>query len=174
MMADLKTVIISTAREAVESFIKSKKCEALSSETDSFPYLQEPKACFVCLKKNGQLRGCIGTLTPDRPTLAEEIAKNAISAATCDYRFLPVTEEELDSIKYSVDILSPLERTDKSSLDSYKYGVLVKSRSKTGVLLPNLEGVDSVDEQLKIAKTKAGLSEDDEVEIYRFTVERFE
>jgi len=171
-MTDLNKAIISIAKEAVENYIKKKACN-ISDKAKSISYLQEKKACFVCLKKDGLLRGCIGTITPDKPTLAEEIERNAISAATCDYRFQPVTEEELESIDYSVDVLSIPEKTDIASLDPKEYGVLVESSWKTGVLLPDLEGVDTVEEQLGIAKQKAGICETEEFEIYRFKVERF-
>lgn len=171
-MVDLKESILEIAKDAVEGYVRECKYSDIQKINDD--YLKEKKACFVCLKKEGNLRGCIGTIKPECENLAEEIAKNAVSAAVNDFRFTPVIEEELELIKYSVDVLSPMEKTTLDELDPKKYGVLVKGYFKSGVLLPDLEGVSTVEEQISIAKRKAGLSDDAEVQIYRFTVERFE
>jgi AMMECR1 domain-containing protein len=111
---------------------------------------------------------------PCAENVAEEIIKNAISAATRDPRFDPVTEDELHNLEYSVDLLSPPEKvSDISELDPKKYGVIVLHGSRKGLLLPDLEGVDSVEEQLRIAKMKACINPHDNVEIFRFTVSRY-
>jgi AmmeMemoRadiSam system protein A len=130
---------------------------------------------FVTLHKdNGELRGCIGTFLPTTEDIAHEIAQNAIEAALRDPRFEPVRPDELDSIVVSVDILSePEEIHDIGELDPKKYGVIVESGWKRGLLLPDLEGVDTVEEQLRIAKLKAGISENERIKIYKFTVERY-
>lgn len=130
---------------------------------------------FVSLKKHGQLRGCIGTFMPTTPSVYQEIARNAVAAATEDPRFSPVTADELQEIRYSVDVLSePEPVTDISELDPRKYGVIVSKGHLRGLLLPDLEGVDTVREQLKITMMKAGINPDDEdVEISRFTVKRY-
>ncbi len=129
---------------------------------------------FVSLKTGGRLRGCIGTINPVHENLAEEIIENAVSAATRDPRFAPVSPEELDSLDVSVDVLTPPEPVaDRSDLDAARFGVIVKSRGLTGVLLPDLAGVDTVDEQLDIARKKAGIGPDENFEIYRFEVKRF-
>ena len=114
---------------------------------------------FVSLHKNGQLRGCIGTIIAMRETLADEIIENAISASTRDPRFSPVTEKELEELEYSVDVLGETEKiASEKELDVRRYGVIVTKGMKRGLLLPNLDGVDTVEEQLRIAKQKAGLS----------------
>ena len=107
--------------------------------------------------------------------LCEEIINNAISAATRDPRFKPINKVELEHLKISVDVLSELEKVDGyKQLDQKKYGVLVEAGAyKRGVLLPDLEGVDSVEEQVKIAKMKGGIGEGEEFVIYRFQVERY-
>ncbi|WP_036221441.1 AmmeMemoRadiSam system protein A [Mesoaciditoga lauensis] len=130
---------------------------------------------FVTLHKdNGELRGCIGTFLPTTKDIAHEIAQNALEAALNDPRFEPVRPEELDSIAVSVDVLSTPEPVDDpSKLDPRKYGVIVESGWRRGLLLPDLEGVDTVEEQLRISKLKAGISKDERVKIYRFTVERY-
>lgn len=130
--------------------------------------------CFVTLHKlDGSLRGCIGTFLPTRENLALEIRDNAIASATKDPRFPPVSPEELDDIEVSVDILSePEEVEDVSQLDPKKYGVIVEKGWRRGLLLPDIEGVETVERQLEIAKMKAGIYEDD-FKIYRFTVERY-
>ncbi|MDY6826962.1 MAG: AmmeMemoRadiSam system protein A [Bacillota bacterium] len=135
---------------------------------------KESAGAFVSLKKDGQLRGCIGTIEPVRRNLAEEIAANAVSAAIRDPRFPPVRKEELPELSISVDILSPPERIkNKTDLDPKKYGVIVRSGSRTGLLLPDLEGVDTVEEQLDIARRKAGILPGEPVELYRFKVTRY-
>lgn len=171
----LKDLILKLAKDSVEKYINKEPLDGIiTADVESDPFLSSKKACFVCLKIEGNLRGCIGTLTPNCQTLVEEIIRNAISAATCDYRFSPVTNQELQSIKYSVDVLSELEEATEEQLDPKKYGVLVKKNSKTGVLLPDLDGVDTVADQLNIAKQKAGIFENEEVKLFRFTVERYE
>ena len=115
---------------------------------------------FVSLHKDGRLRGCIGTIEPVRGCIAEEIIENAISAATRDPRFPPVQENELDALEISVDVLSSPEKINsKDELDVKRYGVIVSKGRRRGLLLPNLDGVDTVDRQVAIALQKAGLSE---------------
>ncbi|MDF2633777.1 MAG: hypothetical protein K0R78_651 [Pelosinus sp.] len=129
---------------------------------------------FVSLKKQGQLRGCIGTFEPTRLNIASEIIYNAISAGTEDPRFWPVELEELVEITISVDILEAPELIDSvDKLDPQKYGVIVKRGRRSGLLLPMLEGVDTVDEQISIAKEKAGIGTEEETELYRFSVARY-
>jgi AmmeMemoRadiSam system protein A len=129
---------------------------------------------FVSLKKQGQLRGCIGTFEPTRINIASEIIYNAISAGTEDPRFWPVELEELVEITISVDVLEAPQLIDSiDKLDPQKYGVIVKRGRRSGLLLPMLEGVDTVAEQISIAKEKAGISPEEEVELYRFSVTRY-
>lgn len=136
----------------------------------------ETKAgCFVTLHQYGQLRGCIGTMQAVRDSLAEEIIHNAISAANSDPRFPQLRKEELDEIDVSVDVLGDLERINSlTDLDPQRYGVYVMSGRKSGVLLPRLEGVNTVEEQVGIAMSKAGITLDEEIDLYRFEVLRYE
>ena len=129
---------------------------------------------FVSLKEEGRLRGCIGTIAPTRENIAKEIIENAISASTRDYRFHPVQPDELDKLVYSVDVLSEAEKiTSPDELDVKRYGVIVTKGRKRGLLLPNLDGVDTVEDQITIAKQKAGISAyDDDVQLERFEVVR--
>lgn len=134
------------------------------------PEFLKPAGAFVSLKKQGCLRGCMGTLGPTKPTVAHEIIANAISSAMADPRFEPVEPDELDQITCSVDILGepePVESLDE--LDPSRYGVIVRRGQRSGVLLPDLEGIDSAVEQVNIAKKKAGISPYED-----FTMERFE
>lgn len=130
---------------------------------------------FVSLHKAGELRGCIGTVEPTRATLAEEIIYNAIAAGTRDPRFPPVTREEVPLLDCSVDVLGEPEPVEGfGQLDPSRYGVIVRKGWRTGLLLPDLEGVDTVEQQVAIACQKAGLRPDDrEVELFRFTVTRY-
>jgi len=131
---------------------------------------------FVSIHKNKDLRGCIGTISPATENLAEEIIYCAIEACSQDPRFLPVSKGELEFLDIKVDILSqPEDIDDKSMLDEQRYGVIVSKGVRRGLLLPNLEGVGSVAEQLSIAKRKAGIDENDEnIRIKRFEVIRHE
>ncbi|MFA5801432.1 MAG: AmmeMemoRadiSam system protein A [Thermoleophilia bacterium] len=149
-----------------------------------FSHLPEPPddefyklryACFVSIKKKGELRGCIGTLEPAEPNLGQEIIKNAQSAAFGDPRFNAVIEEELDDLQFSVDVLSvpePVQTPDQ--LDCKLYGVIVSCDYRRGVLLPDLEGVDSIHDQIGIACQKAGINPEDEFALQRFKVTRFD
>ena len=128
---------------------------------------------FVSLKKDGMLRGCIGTISPVQENIAQEIAHNAISAAASDPRFSEVTEDELSSLVYSVDVLSPPEKiSSKKALDVKRYGVIVTKGSRRGLLLPNLETVNTVDEQIEIACKKGGIDRSENPELERFEVVR--
>ena len=129
---------------------------------------------FVSLKKRGALRGCIGTFLPVQLNIASEIIHNAVSAATRDPRFPSVQADELDSLEISVDILgSPEPVSSPDQLDPKKYGVIVMSHAQTGLLLPDLEGVDTVKQQIDIAKEKAGIPANVTPDVYRFTVTRY-
>ena len=141
---------------------------------EGFPGLRRRAGVFVSLKKQGELRGCIGTVEPVRDTLAVEIIENAISAASKDPRFRPVDEDELAVLRVSVDILGAPERVaGPGDLDVRRYGVIVRAGGKGGLLLPDLEGIASVEAQLSIARLKGGIGESEPVELYRFVVERY-
>jgi AmmeMemoRadiSam system protein A len=164
--------LVELARRAVEEFI-SKKTVVRPPETLT-PLMSEKAGVFVCLKKGGQLRGCIGTFLPCCGNVAEETVKNAICAATEDPRFSLVTKEELPLITYSVDVLSPPEKiSDLKELDPKKYGIIVVKGGMRGLLLPDLEGVETVEEQVRIAKMKAGIDPAERADIYRFEVRRY-
>lgn len=137
--------------------------------------LPERAGCFVTLTVDGDLRGCMGTTGPTGPTLALEIVQNAIKAGTGDPRFSPVEEEELPYLVYKVDILGEPERTTLDQLDPRQYGVIVHKGDQVGLLLPDLPGVDSVEEQVTIACRKAGLLPDEPgLELARFQVRRYQ
>ena len=128
---------------------------------------------FVSLHEAGELRGCIGTILPVRKNLAQEIIENAVSAATRDPRFSPVRKAELPYLEISVDVLGePEDIPDAGALDVRRYGVIVAKGRKRGLLLPDLPGVDTVEEQIRIAKKKAGIPEDEAVQLQRFEVVR--
>lgn len=165
------------ARAVLEECVRKGRRAALeaSSRFSAFPELKSRSACFVTLKTGGgeQLRGCIGTILPARDTLLEEITENAQSAALRDPRFPPVAKEELGDISLSVDLLSlPEPVSSLDSLDPAKFGVIVERNGLRGVLLPALEGVDSVDQQIAIAARKAGIHSAEGASISRFTVNR--
>lgn len=164
--------LVKLAKETVEKFVLNGETAQIPADLSS--EMKGRAGVFVSIKENGELRGCIGTFSPCTKNVACEIIQNAISAATQDPRFLPVSPEELNGLEYSIDVLtSPEKVADKKELDPKKYGVIVKSSERRGLLLPDLEGVDTVDEQISIASMKAGIHPSEKIELYRFEVKRY-
>jgi AmmeMemoRadiSam system protein A/AmmeMemoRadiSam system protein B len=162
------------ARRAVEAFVRKR--EIIESPAARGGILDQRAACFVSLKtKEGNLRGCIGTIQPLKRRLAEEIIDNAVSAATRDPRFQPVAAEELGNLRYSVDVLHEPEETEFDGLDPKHYGVIVEDREglARGLLLPDLQGVETAEQQVEIAARKAGIMPGTPLKLWRFRVERF-
>lgn len=161
-------------KRTIEEYLRSGK---VISPPPRIPEAFQKKAgTFVSLHKKGKLRGCIGTYLPTQDNLAHEIIKNAISAATQDPRFPPVDTSEIKDLEISVDVLSEPEPVKSTKeLDTKKYGVIVSKGWQRGLLLPHLEGVETVEQQLEIAKQKAGLGGTplEELDIQRFTVTRY-
>jgi AmmeMemoRadiSam system protein A len=165
-------IFVKLAREAIDLYIKSG--EVLKTPDPLPEAFSDKRGVFVSIKKRGELRGCIGTFQPSRDNLALEIIHNAISAATQDPRFQPVSVDELSDISVSVDVLSEPEKISSlDELDPEKYGIIVESNDgRRGLLLPDLEGVDTVQQQIGITRRKAGILPEEEVNIYRFKVVR--
>lgn len=161
------------ARKALETYIVSGRKIKVPKDLPQ-EMLDRQAGTFVSLHKYGRLRGCIGTIAPVCSCIAEEIIENAISAATRDPRFDAVMAGELEQIEYSVDVLGPLEHiVSENQLDVVRYGVVVTRGNKRGLLLPNLDGVDNVKQQISIAKQKAGIPEyEEDVGLQRFEVVR--
>lgn len=163
--------VVRLAKEAVELFVRDGA--VLKPEAAS-PELQARAGVFVSLHKRGDLRGCIGTFEPTRKNVAEEIVANAISSATHDPRFSPVRPNELVDLDYSVDILTRPEPVDGvDQLDARLYGVIVEAGWRRGLLLPDLEGVDTAEQQIEICRMKAGIGAGEPVRLYRFEVKRY-
>jgi AmmeMemoRadiSam system protein A len=170
-MAKTNHALVELARKAVEKYVLQRKIFRPRKLT---PEMKKRAGVFVSIKKHGGLRGCIGTFSPTMANVAEEIVVNAVSSATRDPRFMPVEPSELPDLEYSVDILSepePVSGVDQ--LDPRKYGVIVECGYRRGLLLPDLEGVDEVQEQLEICRAKAGIAADEPIRLYRFRVQRF-
>ncbi|MDO5295429.1 MAG: AmmeMemoRadiSam system protein A [bacterium] len=161
-------VRLTLARQAVQEYVTHHRVLEKPEPQDE---LAEPAPTFVTLKINGQLRGCIGTLAATCPNQQQEIIQNAISACSRDPRFKPVTPAELPLLQYQVYVLGPMEPIDsRDKLDPKRYGVVVSKGGRRGVLLPNLEGIDTVEMQLEIAARKGGISLDEDPDLYRFEV----
>ena len=167
-----KAPIVRLARLSLETFVRTGKRAAMPEDLPGW-MLTERAGAFVSLKKYGQLRGCIGTIQPVTASVAEEVLRNAVSAGREDPRFDPVEAGELNDLVYSVDVLGAPEPTGFKDLDPQKYGVIVSSGRKRGLLLPMLEGVDTVSQQVAIARRKAGIGEDEPVTLQRFQVVRY-
>ncbi len=161
------------ARQAIENYIKEGKMASLPTDLPE-EFLSRKAGAFVTVMKNGQLRGCIGTYSSTKENIAQEIIHNAIATATEDYRFSPIQEEELPYLSYTVYILNePEPIKDAKALDPKKFGIIVKTKQKSGLLLPDLEGVDTIEKQISIACQKGGIDPAKEkLIIYRFTTEK--
>ncbi len=167
-----QSAAVELARASLQHFLKVGSVLSVPDEVTE--EMQGRAGVFVSLKKQGELRGCIGTFKATRNDIASEIIYNAISAGTEDPRFWPVELDELDQITISVDVLEAPELIDSiDKLNPEKYGVIVKRGRRSGLLLPMLEGVDTAAEQISIAKQKAGIGAEEEVELYRFSVTRY-
>ena len=163
---------VKLARASAEYFVKNG--DVMPLPDDVVPELLNVRAgAFVSIHKFGALRGCIGTIASTQKNLALEIIENAVSAVSKDPRFQPVTEDELKYLDINVDVLGEAEKiSSPSELDVKKYGVIVQSGYKRGLLLPDLDGVDTVEQQVSIARRKGGIAPDEEVDLFRFEVVR--
>ena len=166
---------VQLARETVKRLLENAKLPYNGDEVISSSLWSEHKSCFVSIKtKAGKLRGCIGTLSPMCESLDKEIIANAVSASIHDPRFPPMTQNELSNVIFSVDVLSKAEPVDSiKQLNPKKYGVIVSEGYRRGVLLPDLEGVDTAEQQVQIAAMKAGIYNLDKIKLERFTVTRY-
>ena len=163
---------VALARRAVEEYTRTGQVIPVPAGLPEELY-QQQAGVFVSLKENDSLRGCVGTVQAAENSVAEEIIYNAVSACSRDPRFQPVGPEELDRLTITVDVLGKLEKVNSvEELDEKKYGVIVSKENSQGLLLPDLDGVDSVQEQIGIAKRKAGIKDQEEVELQRFEVIR--
>lgn len=166
---------VSLAIEAITVYVRDfHVLTPPASLIEQYPDFHRRAGVFVSLKKRGELRGCMGTIEPAKEFLALEIVENALNAASQDPRFPRVEEGELPHLTVSVDVLSTPERVaGPEDLDIRRYGVIVRFENKRGLLLPDIDGIRSVEEQVAVARRKAGIGELDPVELYRFEVERF-
>jgi len=190
--------LVDLAKQTVEVYIKESKVIDVPNDLPR-EFLKRKAGTFVTIEKDSELRGCIGTYLPTRINIAEEIIRNAIAAASEDYRFGPIKIEELPYLSYTVYILSyPEPVKDLKTLDPKKFGIIVKTRpifssknlgrqaeddvvfnghmvAKSGLLLPDLEGVDTIEKQISIACQKGGIdSTREKIFIYKFTVEKYQ
>lgn len=164
--------LVQLARKTIETYIKEGK--AIDPPKELSPEMKGKAGVFVSLHKKGQLRGCIGTFRPTSENVAKEIIRNAIESSTRDPRFPPVKPDELSDLEISVDVLTdPVPVKSKDELDAKKYGVIVKSGGRSGLLLPNLPGVNTPEEQVAICRRKAWINDDEPVELFRFEVRRY-
>lgn len=168
---------VELARTAIEAYVRGRK--RLKPPRALSPEMRARAGAFVSLHSGAELRGCIGTIEPQRANLAEEIIENAINAATRDPRFPPVVPDELDALDISVDVLTPPTPIDSiRDQDPKRHGLIVQSQRnswKRGLLLPDLETIDTAEKQLYYTRVfKAGITDPDEpVQLYRFEVKRY-
>ena len=164
--------LVQLAKNTVETYVNTG--EVIAPPEEPTPEMKQKAGVFVSLHRFGELRGCIGTFEPTRENVAAEIISNAVSSATRDPRFPPVAPEELEDLEYSVDVLTaPKPVRDKKELDPRRYGVIVECGFRRGLLLPDLDGVDTVDEQIDICRQKASIDSSEPVKLYKFEVKRY-
>jgi len=165
--------LVQLARKTIDTYIREERVLELPEELT--PEMKARAGVFVSLHKRGELRGCIGTFNPTQANVAQEIIHNAIESATRDPRFPPVTEAELPELEISVDVLTePKPVASPKELDAKKYGVVVRDRSnRRGLLLPDLPGVDTPEQQIEICCQKAWIEPGEPVQLYRFEVKRY-
>ncbi|MFA5128629.1 MAG: AmmeMemoRadiSam system protein A [Patescibacteria group bacterium] len=167
---------VKLAKDTIEAYLKTGKIPPLP---DNLPknFLTSRAGVFVSIYNGDDLRGCIGTYLPTEQSLAEEIIQNSLSAATSDYRFKPITEKELPDFSYSVYILSePRKIKNLKELNPKKYGILIKSETgKSGLLLPDLEGINTVEEQLSAVCSKCGVDlSKEKITIFKFSATKYD
>ena len=165
--------LVELARRTVEAIAQGE--QPPSPKDTALPKdLPSRAAVFVTLEKDGRLRGCIGTLEPVHSNLAEEVISSARQGRLWRSPLLPVSPDELGAITYSVDVLGePEPVADEGDLEPQLFGVIVRSGRRVGVLLPDIEGINTAAVQVNIARRKAGIGPDEPVELYRFTVNRY-
>lgn len=163
---------VKLARSAIETYVREKR---IIKPPDPLPdKMQKRAGVFVSLKKDGTLRGCIGTFAPTTSNLAEEIIHNALESSTRDPRFPPVAPRELKGLEISVDVLTQPEPVKSAKeLNAKKYGVIVKSGARRGLLLPDLPGVNFPEKQIEVCRIKGGIGQTEPVELFRFEVKRY-
>ncbi len=163
---------VQLARQSLESYILSRKIIPVPRNLPE-EMLTKRAGAFVSIHEHGKLRGCIGTILPTRDSVADEIIRNAVSASTRDPRFDPITPDELPWLEINVDVLGePEDISSKEELDVKRYGVIVSSGVKRGLLLPDLNGIDTVDQQISIAMQKGGIRPGENIRLQRFEVVR--
>jgi AmmeMemoRadiSam system protein A len=164
--------LVKLARKTIETYIKDGTIIAPPAGMEKEK--KEKAGVFVSLHRKGQLRGCIGTFAPTTDNLVQEVMRNAIQSSTRDPRFPPLTEGELKDLEISVDVLTdPEPAASVKDLDAKKYGVIIKAGARRGLLLPDLPGVNTPEEQIAICRRKAWINEDEPLELFRFEVRRF-
>ncbi len=164
--------LVQLARKTIEAYVTKGTIIRLPEQLTE--EMRQRAGVFVSLHKFGELRGCIGTIEPVQANVAEEVIANAISAATRDPRFTPVRPEELADLEISVDVLTEHEPISSlAELDPKVYGVIVESGRRRGLLLPDLEGVDTARQQVDIALRKAWINPNERYKMYRFRVVRY-
>jgi len=164
--------LVQLARRTIETFVKEGK--VIDPPKELSPEMREKAGVFVSLHRQGKLRGCIGTFAPTTENVAQEVIHNAVESSSRDPRFPPVGKGELADLEISVDVLTdPVPVKSAGELDAKKYGVIVKAGPKKGLLLPDLNGVNTPEQQIAICRQKAWIAEDEPVELFKFEVRRF-
>jgi len=164
--------LVQLARKAIETFVKEGK--TINPPAELLPEMKQKAGVFVSLHQEGKLRGCIGTFAPTTANVAQEVIRNAVEASTQGPRFPAMVAEELAGLEISVDVLTePVSVKSEKELDAKKYGVIIKAGSRRGLLLPDLPGVNTPQEQIAICRQKAWIADDEPVELFKFEVRRY-
>ena len=164
--------LVALARLTIATYLNEGR--VIPPPKEPTPEMRAKAGVFVSLHRYNALRGCIGTFVPTTENVAKEIIQNAVSASTDDPRFPPMTAEELNDLEISVDVLSAPEPIKSvADLDAKRFGVIVKAGPRRGLLLPDLEGVDTPEQQIEICRQKGGLGKNEPADLFRFEVKRY-
>lgn len=165
---------VTLAKQAVEAYILQKLIIPPPKGLPKEMFTQKA-GVFVTIYNGAELRGCIGTYLPAQNDLAHEIIENSVSACSRDYRFAFITPNELPKLRYEVSILSePKPVEDVRQLDHHRDGIIARcDDGRCGLLLPDLDGIANVQQQIYIACQKGGIDPQlDDPNLFRFTVEK--
>lgn len=155
------------ARQSLEHYFKKGRYLRIPLVHEKM--LKERQGVLVLIKKHGEIRGCKGTMHPTTDCIAREIIKNVVEAGCGNNKFSEIRKDELAELEYSIYIIHDIKIAKKEELNPKRYGICVKSGSKSSYLLPNLYVVETAAKQLERSLQKAGIGEDEE-----YTIEKFE
>lgn len=168
-----ESIYVKLARQSLEYFVKHRKILELPENLPE-KNINNRAAVYVSIMKWGQLRGCMGTITPTHENLGKEIIHDAIDAGIYDPLFNPVQEHELENLVYYVDILGePEEIKGIEELNLSRYGVIVSIGNRVALVLPKMIGINTIEKQVELALLRAGIQKNEKYLLERIEVRHY-